>query len=86
MDRRRNQGVDVCPGCGQHISKGNEIPFLTRRSWRDAVADQLGYDRKFIRNLGEGTRIHAHHFYERDIRDKKPIGEFISLLLLTLKS
>lgn len=73
---KRNQGVDCCPACGGKISKSKELPFLTRRSWREMVADHLGYDREFIKNLGEGTRIHAHHFYERDIRGNKPIGNF----------
>lgn len=72
----RNRSVSVCPACGVYIPARKEIPFLTRRVWREAVAIRLGYDKDFILALGENTRIHRHHFAEIDIRDNKPIGVF----------
>lgn len=72
----RNNTSAPCPGCGVQIANRRELPFSTRRAWRDAVADALGYDREFIRNLGEKTRIHKHHFLEIDVRNNKPIGNF----------
>lgn len=70
----RNRSVSVCPCCGVYIPARQEIPFLTRRAWREAVAVTFNYNKNFILELGENTRIHRHHFAEIDIRDNKPIG------------
>lgn len=81
MNNNRNCRNDPCPGCGEYIPKCREMRFSTRRGWRIMVADRLGYDREFILRLGENTRIHAHHFNERDIKNNKPIGFFLNKLL-----
>lgn len=80
----RNQRTAVCPACGDYIPNRHELPFLTRRYWRDRVADTLGYDKDFIRSLGEGTRIYAKHFLESDIRDGKPIGMFFIYIVMKM--
>lgn len=74
-------GVSACPACGLHISSRKELPFLTRRIWRENVAEKLGYNKDFILNFGQKTRIHRHHFHEYDIRDNKPIGKSLFYLI-----
>lgn len=73
----RNFKISVCPACGIYIPFRKELPFLTRRAWREKVAEKLGYDKEFIINLGEKTRIHKHHFADIDIRNGKPFGIII---------
>lgn len=72
---KRNQVCDVCPGCGEHIGTRSELQFPVRKCWRTRVADALGYDREFIINLGQKTRIHRHHFKKADLVNDKPIGK-----------
>lgn len=76
----RNCTSAACPACGIYIANRKELPFLTKRAWRDTVADELGYERNFIRSLGEKTRIHKHHFAVIDVRNEKPIGMNFYLL------
>lgn len=71
----RNNTVSPCPACGIQINARSELPFLTRRQWREEVAQALGYSKQFILNFGEKTRIHRHHFREIDVRNNKPVGK-----------
>lgn len=70
----RNYSSAPCPACGLYIANRKELPFSTKRSWRIAVANHLGYSSDFILGLGEKTRIHQHHFHEVDIQNNKAIG------------
>ena len=74
--------MNFCPACGVHIPVRKELPFLTRIAWREKVAEVLGYDKTFIKNLDKNTRIHINHFDEQDIRDNKPIGIFYKSIML----
>lgn len=65
------------PACEIKISTRAELPFLTKKKWRENDADHLGYDRQFIVNLGIKTRIHRYHFSEDEILEDKPIGMFL---------
>lgn len=71
----RSYSADVCPACGIHIPNRKELPFCSKKIWREQVADRLGYNRAFIVSLGLKTRIHRHHFSEDDIENDKPTGE-----------
>lgn len=70
--RRKN---DPCPACGIKIPKRKELPFSSKKEWRKAVAQLLGYDENFILSLGEETRIHRHHFHEWDVKNNKAVGK-----------
>lgn len=74
---RRSFNCSPCSACGIQITNKSKLPFLSRQSWRDAVADSLSYSRDFDRSLGVRSRIHAHHFFEQNVRNGKPIGVFI---------
>lgn len=73
----RSYSADVCPACGLPIPTRLELPFSSKKKWRENVADHLGYNRQFIVNLGLKTRIHRHHFSEDDILQNKPVGMFL---------
>lgn len=81
----RNSTCDVCPGCGEAIATRKELPFLSRKAWRSRVADALGYERQFLINLGEKTRIHRSHFHERDIVNGKPMGSYFNYFQQIIK-
>lgn len=79
--RMRNFNSSIWSACSLNIATRHELPFLTKRSWRDSEADALGFNKQFIRNLGEKTRIHLHYFSDIDVKNNKPIGMCFSTYL-----